>query len=114
VILATPTRGVRIVNNIFGGPLRAALFFEDLDFSDGVVEYNLVDRGRIKVGQPRGVSWSHNWEGHDPRFVSGLDLRLKAGSPAIDVGLRMPEVTHDARGRRRPRGAGTDLGAYEY
>jgi Right handed beta helix region len=114
VILATPTRGVRIVNNIFAGPLRAALFFEDLDFSDGVVEYNLVDRGRIKVGQPRGVSWSHNWEGHDPRFVSGLDLRLKAGSPAIDVGLRMPEVTHDARGRRRPRGAGTDLGAYEY
>jgi hypothetical protein len=114
VILATPTRELRIVNNIFAGPLRAALLFEDLDFPDGVVEYNLVDRGRIKVGQPTGVSWSHNWEGRDPRFVSGLDLRLKAGSPAIDVGLRVPEVTHDASGRARPRGAGTDLGAYEY
>jgi hypothetical protein len=114
VILATPTSGLRIVNNIFAGPLRAALFFENRDFPNGIVEYNLVDRGRIKVGQPTGVSWSHNWEGRDPRFVSGLDLRLKAGSPAIDVGVTLPQVTHDARGQARPRGPGTDLGAYEY
>jgi hypothetical protein len=38
---------------------------------------------------------------------------LEAGSPAIDSGLPLIEVTHDADGVARPRGAGHDLGAYE-
>jgi Right handed beta helix region/Protein of unknown function (DUF1565) len=114
VILATSTSGLRIENNIFATPLTAALWFEDLDFPGAVVRYNLVYRGRLTVGHPRGVNLTHNWEGRDPEFVSSLDLRLKGGSPAIDSGLALPEVTRDALGRLRPRGRGVDLGAYEY
>jgi parallel beta-helix repeat protein len=57
----------------------------------------------------------------DPLFVSAPgDLHLKAGSPAIDKGLTLPEVTTDQEGRTRPLdgdrvGApASDLGAYEY
>jgi hypothetical protein len=59
------------------------------------------------------VSFSRNWENTDPRLVGENDLRLRSDSPAIDVGLPLREVTHDADGLPRPQGKGYDLGAYE-
>jgi hypothetical protein len=113
IIVATPTAGLRIENNIFSAPTEAGLYFEDVNCEAGVVRYNLVSGGALKVGDPTGVSFSHNWEGGDPRFVSSTDLQLQADSPAIDAGVLLPEVTHDARGIPRPQGDGVDLGAYE-
>ena len=53
--------------------------------------------------------------GADPRFVSrsGGNMLLRSGSPAIDRarGDYSPRV--DIRGRRRPLGAGYDVGAFE-
>ena len=51
----------------------------------------------------------------DPRFVDpgAGDYRLRAGSPAIDVGVQVG-AAHDAGGVARPAGAGPDLGAYEW
>lgn len=113
IILATPTVGVRIENNIFHGPKTGAIYFENLRLNGAAVRNNLTHAGSIKVGRPKGVSFSRNWENTDPRLVGENDLRLRSDSPAIDVGLTLREVTHDADGLPRPQGNGYDLGAYE-
>ena len=113
IILATSTSGLRIENNIFYAPQEAALYFEDLDFPGATVRNNMIYQGVTKVGRPKGASFGNNWEKTDPRIVGGTDFHLRSGSPAIDVGLPDPQVSHDADGVTRPRGAGYDLGAYE-
>jgi parallel beta helix pectate lyase-like protein/pectate lyase-like protein len=114
IILATPTAGLVIENNIFYAPQEAALYFENLAFPGASVRNNMTYRGVTKVGRPKGVTFGGNWEKTDPRIVGGTDFRLRSDSPAIDGGLPHPEVTHDADGVPRPRGAGYDLGAYEH
>lgn len=114
IILASPTDDLRIENNIFHSPQSAALFFENLRFPRASIRYNLIFQGVTKVGRPSGVTFEHNWERVDPRFTGATDFRLQPGSPAIDVGLPLAGVTHDADGTVRPRGAGYDLGAYEH
>lgn len=113
VILATSTTGLRVENNIFHAPNEAAIYFENLRFPGALIRNNLVYRGVMKVGRPRGVTFSHNRENTDPRLEGETPARLGAGSPAIDTGLPLADVTHDAAGVPRPRGAGYDLGAYE-
>ncbi len=51
----------------------------------------------------------------DPLFVNptGLDLRLKDNSPAINSGLTIPVVNSDFIGNVRPLGGAYDLGVYE-
>ncbi len=113
IILASPTEGLKIENNVFHGPNRAALYFENLRFPGASVRHNMVYGAVIKVGRPRGVTFSRNWERTDPRLRELPDFRLRYDSPAIDAGLPLAEVTEDADGVRRPRGAGYDIGAYE-
>jgi hypothetical protein len=113
IILATPTEGLRIENNIFASPQSAALYFDSSRFPGGLVRANMVYGGVMKTGRVKGVTFSGNWERTDPRFVATGDFRLRPDSPAIDVGLPLPEVTRDALGVVRPQGRGYDLGAYE-
>jgi hypothetical protein len=113
IILATPTEGLRVENNIFYSPQTAALYFDASRFSGGLVAHNMVYRGAIKTGRARDVTFSRNREDSDPRFVGLRDFRLQPGSPAIDAGLPVPEAAHDADGVARPQGRGYDLGAYE-
>jgi hypothetical protein len=51
----------------------------------------------------------------DPRFVSrrGRNFQLRSGSPAINRARPDFSLPTDVRGRRRPRGGGYDVGAYE-
>jgi hypothetical protein len=111
IILASPTEDLRIENNIFQAPQEAALFFDTRGISGAVVRNNLSYPGGIRVGQASGVRFENNWEGVDPRLDG--DFRPRPGSPAIDVGLPLADVPHDADGIARPRGKGYDLGAYE-
>lgn len=113
IILATPTVGLRIENNIFYSPQSAGLYFEDSNFPQGSVRHNLTYGGVTRTGRVRGVTFLNNWERTDPRFVGGTDFRLRSDSPAIDVGLPLQEVPYDAHGVHRPQGRGYDLGAYE-
>ena len=62
VILATRTSGLRVENNVFRKPNEAALYFENLRFPDGLVRNNTVYEGVMKVGRPRGVTFSGNRE----------------------------------------------------
>jgi MYXO-CTERM domain-containing protein len=55
----------------------------------------------------------------DPKFVGAWELpwtnlRLAAGSPAIDKGETIASVTHDFEGKARPAGAAHDIGALEH
>ena len=113
IILATPTANLRVENNIFYGPQAAAIYFEDVDFPAGMVRYNLISDGMVRVGRPRGVTFSRNWEWTNAGFAYGSRFQLGSGSPAVDAGLPLREVTRDAEGAPRPRGKGYDLGAYE-
>jgi hypothetical protein len=113
IILASPTEDLRIENNIFHSPQSAALLFENLRFHQALVRYNMIFQGVIKTGRPSGVTFEHNWERVDPRLAGANNFRLRSDSPALDVGLPLAEVTHDADGVARPRGRGYDLGAYE-
>ena len=89
-------------------------------------DYNLVvdrfttDDGDsiLSLGQ-----WQQN--GYDLHSFLGLpgdlfinpeskDFHLKEGSPAIDTGVDLPDVTGDFDGLPRPSGDGYDIGAYEY
>ncbi|MCP4579624.1 MAG: hypothetical protein GY846_25410 [Deltaproteobacteria bacterium] len=48
-------------------------------------------------------------------YVSpGRDYHLLETAPAIDAGATLPEITDDLNGNIRPRGAGYDMGAYEF
>jgi len=54
-----------------------------------------------------------------PGFVGAsslpwTNLRLAAGSPAIDTGATIATVTHDFEGKVRPVGTGYDVGAFEH
>ncbi|MCX7669533.1 MAG: hypothetical protein N2439_05615, partial [Anaerolineae bacterium] len=46
--------------------------------------------------------------------VSADDYHLKAGSPAINAGTPLSDVTDDLEGNPRPVGPAYDIGAYEY
>ncbi|MFA5174935.1 MAG: choice-of-anchor Q domain-containing protein [Patescibacteria group bacterium] len=55
----------------------------------------------------------------DPKFIRSAwgslgDYNLKSDSPAIDKGESVGSPSVDLDGKARPRGAGTDIGAYEY
>jgi hypothetical protein len=113
IILATSTANLRIVNNIFYGPNSAALYLENFAFPDGLVRQNMVYRAAMLAGPKRGLMVGRNWDDTDPGFAGPNDLHLRKGSPAVDVGLPLREVSHDADGAPRPQGAGYDLGAYE-
>ena len=49
-----------------------------------------------------------------PGTLTGRDYRLKAGSPLIEAGSRVTQVTNDYTGSTRPSDKEYDIGAYEY
>lgn len=55
-----------------------------------------------------------NFEGAGAALSGVPNFKLKAGSPAIDKGLSLPQVTWDHAGGKRPFGAAFDIGAYEH
>jgi hypothetical protein len=57
-----------------------------------------------------------NLVGIDPRFVdeANYNFHLLAGSPAINAGTAIAEVTTDFDGVLRPRSGAYDIGAFEY
>ncbi len=86
---------------------------------DGIVDYNLIwySGGTPPAGNVPGIQANELWL-VDPMFVDydggvGGDFHLQAGSPAIDAGASLAEVSDDYDGNPRPQGLGHDIGAYE-
>lgn len=101
-----------------------AYMHRELTGGSGVVSHNLVwnSDGSTLRANP-GEQGDELW-GVDPLFVlydwvpggswDPLNYHLLEGSPAIDVGIALADVTDDFDGIARPQEAGFDLGAFEY
>ena len=125
ITIGPPGSNVRIANNIFSQP-RKYLIHMGNSTTTGEFFNNLTDvaiSGVFSISQA-GVVTGGNIVNVSPGFagvtvsgglVSGTpDFHLLSGSPAIDAGLPLAEVTRDYDGNPRPQGAGYDLGCYEY
>jgi parallel beta-helix repeat protein len=112
----TTSDGNTIVNNIvsFNGEQGIRTFW------DGPVGQRNVASTNLVYGNPEGgvvgegLQASGTLTGH-PGFVDapGGDYRLGADSPAVDAASGASTLAYDHEGRPRPRGGGSDLGAYE-
>jgi cysteinyl-tRNA synthetase len=138
-----PMHNIRIVNNTFynngvsgwGGGItidnpdiqnlvvRNNIVSQNLTFQIAVgagvplaqlsIDHNLIDGFRDETPEEtRGTDYQEGPAG----FVNAAagDFHLTASSPAIDHGSPTNAATVDYDGRTRPRGAGYDLGAFEY
>ena len=117
--------GNRVINNIFQDAARSFLVWPTKALAQ-TLDYNLYSNAS---GPPRwersGVAYrtfsayqqaageTHSRQ-TDPGLVGAADARLRAGSPAIDAGVTLTEVSTDFDGVTRPQGAACDIGAYEY
>ena len=100
----------------------AGIILDDLagGSRDCTVQNNIVYQPGVTSPRPivdlgANNTFSHNLTS-DPLFVdpSTHDFRLQQGSPAIDEGATLTEVTEDYDGVSRPQGNTHDIGAYEY
>ncbi|MHC4713164.1 MAG: putative Ig domain-containing protein, partial [Planctomycetota bacterium] len=85
-----------------------------------VMEYFALDDGaqilNFAQWKARGYD-QHSIQASDTALFTdpaNSDYELKSGSPAIDAGTALNDVTDDIEGTSRPLGDGHDIGAYEY
>lgn len=115
IIGLTNTPHSVIENNIFFEPLVHTIYFHDeMSKQSAAIGHNCIFRsdGKEPSGSPSpGDLWMV-----DPLFVSSAsgDFHLQAGSPLIDAGVTIPNISNDFDDTSRPIGAGFDIGAYEY
>ncbi|MDD3647768.1 MAG: choice-of-anchor Q domain-containing protein [Candidatus Dojkabacteria bacterium] len=111
ILEANDSTGVELKNNIVFGS-NYGLYF-DRGGDAAAIDYNLLwDNQENYLDCTPGA---HDISA-DPLFVDpdSNDFRLQAGSPAIDAGATLSEVTDDIIGIPRPQGSAYDIGAYEY
>jgi hypothetical protein len=115
---AGPGTGNKVWNNTFYNNAGAAVEV-NVGTSGTEIRNNLfyLNTGGIQDDSSglAGIIQDHNQTG-DPSFVSpgAGNFQLQQGSPAIDAGIPIAQVTTDIRGLARLQGAAPDLGAYEY
>jgi hypothetical protein len=65
---------------------------------------------------PSGAPWPNDLWQIDPKLVniSENDFHLRPGSPLINAGTNLTEVTNDFDGTLRPQGSDHDIGAFEF
>ncbi|MGE0826102.1 MAG: right-handed parallel beta-helix repeat-containing protein [Candidatus Binatia bacterium] len=83
---------------------------------DAIIKNNIVYRNATPIYDlGTNTTLSHNLTS-DPQFVDAetLNFLLQPGSPAIDSGEVLKDVTVDFRGVSRAAGTGPDVGAYEF
>jgi hypothetical protein len=117
-------QGGFIVNNLaynpYGGRFFAGILLGTTHgktpSENTVVCNNLVD-SEVSLPQASNTA-DHNIVVNEPRQYfrnpENYDMRHKQGSPAIDAGSGTSAPKIDIDGVRRPRGAGIDVGPYEF
>lgn len=104
---------VQIVNNTIYDNGKTAISARDGTVSDSAAINNIAYGNALK--SVAGIAMEHNLTS-DPDFVDVAkdDVRLKAGSAAIDTASAAKAPAFDFTGGARPVGSGPDIGAYEY
>src|SRR5262249_1478351 len=103
-----------VYNNVIYGMSGFGLFIVG---SNSVIMNNIIynNSGGSILNNGRGTVLSNNLT-TNPRLVNAAtgDFHLQSGSPTIDSGVALTEVTSDIDGTPRPKGNAWDIGAYEY
>jgi parallel beta-helix repeat protein len=137
-----PMKGITVINNTFYnnglGGWGGGIAVENPNAQNVVIRNNIVSQNNtFQMAVDPGVSMSnltvdhnliHGYRNDDdeikgsdavegnPLFVNaaGADFHLQENSPAIDAGSSSGAPSKDYDGNSRPKGAGYDIGAYEY
>jgi hypothetical protein len=117
LIIGGDSSGVVVANNISAFNAEYGIRTFELSGSGNEIVANLTYRNNSGAycvdGCGGGASISRARHGN-PRFIApGGNYRLRAGSPAVNAGVEKYAPARDITGKRRPRGRGPDLGAYE-
>ena len=130
---ATPSRAVLLKNNIFvldpasTRPMVQLYDYSDVLLSDHNIWYSAG--GQYAFWREFSTGGSSYWSAFpawqtgvnadwnsfavDPLLSAGDLFKPLEGSPAVDAGEPLPDVTTDYSGTVRPKGAGYDIGAHE-
>ncbi len=68
----------------------------------------------VNYTQTGNITANPNFEGAGATLSGVPNFKLLAGSPAIDKGQSLSQVTWDHQGIKRPAGAAFEIGAYEF
>ena len=109
----------RIFNNTVCGNRGPGIAIgKDKETHDNEVRNNILFRNREPnlLNLSKTTTADHNTVDSNPHFREPAinDFHLQADSPAIDTGVKIPEVRSDHDGIPRPQGKEYDRGAYEY
>jgi hypothetical protein len=119
IIVAADVTNCVIANNISYMPNTGFInWYYAGKITNLVVQNNMIHSGTIDASPPpaSGVTFFGNTNNTDPKLVNPdtRDFRLQSGSPAIDAGKAVAEVSEDFNGIPRTQGCCHDIGAYEY
>lgn len=119
--------GIQAFQNVNGTKIYNNTCWNNADYNihiqtgctNTVAQNNILYQGVTGaiINNGTGSTVDHNTtNAQDPKFanLAGNDFHLLSGSPAIDAGVALAQVTVDADGIQRPQGAAYDIGAYEF
>lgn len=117
--------GNLVCNNIFlsdaGGGARGGIETDSSSLPGLVSDHNVMVQASLDDTLLSLAAWRTASGGRDLQSFSataaqlfGEGLAPKAGSPAIDAGIVLPDVPADFLGSCRPMGTSTDIGAREF
>ena len=114
-IFAGGSHGGKVYNNTFYHNHGEGLVVSS-DTSNLIVRNNIFYNNGSNINNSSGSTTVSNNLTADPRFVNAGagDFHLQAGSPAIDTGMTVSEITTDLDKTPRPQGGRFTIGAYEY
>ncbi len=114
-------QGVYFTGDAKGAKIRHNIFYASGTGSTKPIDGNTNNKGAEPV---EGVNYEQsgnffntanpNFEGAGATLSGVPNFKLQTGSPAIDKGQSLSQVTWDHQGIKRPAGAGFEIGAYEF
>jgi len=114
------------LHNSPNGKIRNNLFYDVGQHTSPYLWYNSGSQLGLDVGYnchfmsdqspPYGSPYPGDLWQIDPKLinVSANDFHLQRGSPLINAGITLSEITDDFDGISRPPGSGNDIGAFNY
>jgi hypothetical protein len=114
---------LRIENNISYSPNTDFIYVYTSSGFSGTVANNMIFNGSVSSATPSGLNFTGNIPNTDPLLVNPgnatvdnstmVNANLTSGSPAINAGITIADVTNDYAGTARPQGSAYDIGALE-